>query len=134
MVATGILYGAVNTDTWNDEKRISDIFDVKSDVYYVLDQLNVPVDNLIHEDSNNNFFHPGKSAQLKIGKNVLSNFGEIHPFILKKLDIKTNVSGFEIYLDHLSQFQSKKTSTRKAYDNNALQPVERDFSFLFPLV
>ena len=65
MMATGILYGTVNKDTWNDEKRISDIFDVKSDVYFVLNQLNVPVDNLLHEDVANNFFHPGKSAQIK---------------------------------------------------------------------
>ena len=45
-----------NTDTWNDEKRISDVFDVKSDVYFVLNQLNVPVDNLLHEEVTNSFF------------------------------------------------------------------------------
>jgi phenylalanyl-tRNA synthetase beta chain len=132
MVATGILYGAVNTDTWNDEKRISDIFDVKSDVYFVLNQLNVPVDNLLHEEVTNNFFHPGKSAQLKIGKNIIANFGAIHPYVLQKFDIKINVSGFEIFLDHLSQFHLKNTSTKNAYDNNTLQAVERDFAFLFP--
>ena len=36
-------------DTWNDEKRISDVFDVKSDVYFILNQLNVPVDNILYE-------------------------------------------------------------------------------------
>ena len=30
------------------------------------------------------------------------------------------------------QFQIKKTSTKKAYDNNPYQVVERDFAFLFP--
>ncbi len=133
MMATGILYGTFNTDSWNNEKRISDIFDVKSDVYFFLNQLNVPVDNLLHEDVTNNFYHPGKSAQLKIGKKIIANFGEIHPYILKKFDIKTNVSGFEIFLDQLSQFQSKKISTKNSYDSNTLQAVERDFAFLFPL-
>ena len=76
------------SETWGEEKRISDIFDVKSDVYFVLDQLNVPVENISHEEVNNNFFHPGKSAQLRIGKNILAQFGEIHPFILQKFDIK----------------------------------------------
>ena len=132
-MATGILYGTFNTDSWNNEKRISDIFDVKTDVYFFLNQLNVPVDNLLHEDVTNNFYHPGKSAQLKIGKKIIANFGEIHPYILQKFDIKTNVSGFEIFLDQLSQFQSKKISTKNSYDSNTLQAVERDFAFLFPL-
>ena len=132
MMATGIIYGLINTDTWNDEKRTSDIFDVKSDVYFVLNQLNVPIDKVLHENVINNFFHPGKSAQLKIGKNVIAQFGEIHPYVLHKFDIKTNVSGFEIFLDNLSEFQSKKILTKQAFDNNALQSIERDFAFLFP--
>ena len=132
MVATGIQYGPKYADNWNDEKRLSDVFDVKSDVYFALNQLNVPVENLVYEKINNNFFHPGKSAQLIIGKNVVANFGEIHPFVLQKFNIKTNVNGFEIFLDILGQFQLKKTSTKKAYDSNTLQVVERDFAFLFP--
>jgi phenylalanyl-tRNA synthetase beta chain len=132
MVASGIQYGPVHTETWGDEKRMSDVFDVKSDVYFVLDQLNVPVDKALYEESDNNFFHPGKSAQLRIGKNILAQFGEIHPFILQKFEINTNVNGFEILLDQVDQFQLKISSTKKAYDNNSLQVIERDFSFLFP--
>ena len=132
MSATGIQYGSVYTETWNDEKRAADVFDVKSDVYFVLDQLNVPVDNILYEEANTSFFHPGKSAQLRIGKNVLATFGEVHPFVLQKFDIKTNVNGFEIFLDQISQFQIKKISTKNAYESNTLQAVERDFAFLFP--
>ena len=74
--------------------------------------------NIVHEKTNNYFFHPGKSAQLKLGKNIIAQFGEIHPFVLQKYAIKTNVNGFEIFLDQISQFQIKKISTRNAYDNN----------------
>ena len=35
-------------------------------------------------------------------------------------------------MDNLGQFQSKKISTKNAYDSNTLQVVERDFAFLFP--
>ena len=132
MLATGIQYGTIYSETWNDEKRNSDVFDIKSDVYFVLSHLNIPVDNIIYEETKNPFFHPGKSAQLRIGKNILAQLGEIHPLILKKFDIKINVNGFEIFLDQISKFQSKKISTKSAYDNNILQAVERDFSFLFP--
>ena len=89
------------------------------------------IENIVYEKVNSNFFHPGKSSQLNIGKNILARFGEIHPFILQKFEIKTNVNGFEIYLDNLNLFQSKKLSTKNAFDNNALQLVERDFAFLF---
>ena len=132
MVATAIMYGPKNNENWNEEKRIVDAFDIKSDVFYVLSQLNVPVENLLHENSTNNYFHPGKSAKMRIGKNVLAQFGEIHPYILNKFEIKTKVNGFEIYLDELTNFQTKKISTKKAYDNNVLQIVERDFAFLLP--
>ena len=47
---------------------------------------------------------------------------EIKPF--QKFDIKTNVNGFEIFLDQISQFQTKIISTKKAYDNNVMQVVE----------
>ena len=78
------------------------------------------------------FFTQVNLRRLKIGNNIIANFGEIHPYVLQKFDIKTNVSGFEIFLDELNQFQSKKISTKNAYDSNTLQAVERDFAFLFP--
>ena len=52
--------------------------------------------------------------------------------LLKKFDIKNSVCGFEIFIDNLGQFQFKKQSTKKGYNNNPLQIVERDFAFLFP--
>tara|TARA_Y100000590_G_scaffold355797_1_gene409724 strand:+ start:4031 stop:6436 length:2406 start_codon:yes stop_codon:yes gene_type:complete len=132
MMATAIQYGSAYNQVWSNEKRDFDIFDIKSDVYFILDQLNVPIENLIYDEIESIYFHPGKSAQLRIGKNNLAKFGEIHPSILQKYDIKTKVNGFEIYLDKLSQFQTKKTSTKKAYTDNDLQAVERDFAFLLP--
>jgi len=131
MVATGILYGSSNTSSWLNEKRSSDVYDIKSDVFYVLDQLNVPVNSLIHETFNSKVYHPGKSANLRLGKNIIAKFGEISPVLLKFLDIKTLVYGFEIFLDKLDQFQIKKNSTKKSYNNNPFQLVERDFAFLF---
>ena len=132
MMATGIQYGVANSILWNEEKRFSDVFDIKSDLFFVLNQLNVPIDNLIYKESTNSIFHPGKSADLLIGKNIIARFGEIHPVFLNDFDIKTNVNGFEIFLDKIGKFLLKKTGTKNPYDNNVLQLVERDFAFLFP--
>lgn len=131
MVASGIQYGSSKSISWNNKVRSADIYDIKSDVFYVLEQLNVPVENLQHEILQNKIYHPGKSAQLRLGKNILATYGEINPMLLKKLDINTTVSGFEIFVDELSQFQVQKNSTKKAYDSNPFQLVERDFAFLF---
>ena len=133
MIATAIHYGSAFSSTWINEKREVDIYDTKKDLFYILEQLNVPVENLQHEIFETKIYHPGKSAQLKLGKNIIANFGEIHPILLKKFDIKNSVCGFEIFIDSLEQFQLRKQSTLKGYDNNSLQIVERDFAFLFPI-
>ena len=93
----------------------------------------MPVDKVQYEKlQKNKIFHPGKSNLLRLGKNNIANLGEISPLILNRFDIKISVYGFEIFLENLNQFQIKKTSTKKSYDNNPLQVVERDFAFLFP--
>ena len=131
MMATGIQYGSPNSLLWNQESRNSDVFDIKSDVYFVLDQLHVPIDNLLHEKVLESWYHPGKSSLLRIGKSIIANYGEIHPFILQKYEIENTVLGFEIFLDQIAQFNSRKSSTKNAYDANPLQAIERDFAFLF---
>ena len=131
MMATGIQYGSPTPLLWNQENRNSDVFDIKSDVLFVLDQLNVPINNLLHEDINRNWYHPGKSSLLRIGKSIIANYGEIHPLILQKYEIQKSVFGFEIYLDQIAQFNINKSSTKKAYEDNSLQAIERDFAFLF---
>ena len=41
---------------------------------------------------------------IKIKKKLVAYFGEIHPNILKKIDIKTeSLAGFEIFLDNIKQ-------------------------------
>ena len=132
MVASGIQYGLSDISSWNIKKRFVDVFDVKSDVFYVLDQINVPVESLQYEILQNKIYHPGKSSQLRLGKHIIANFGEINPLLLKIFNIKIPIFGFEIFVDALDQFQIKKSATKRAYDSNPFQLVERDFAFLFP--
>lgn len=74
------------------------------------------------------YYHPHRFAALKLGKNLVGYFGEIHPAIAKKFDLKNRVNLFEIFVDALPQAQ--KSSTRKSFAINDLQLVERDFAFL----
>ncbi len=131
-VATGIVYGNISGDNWNAVNRDFDVFDIKSDLMQILKSLNTPIDNLNYESIDNKIFHPGKSSSLRIGKNIIANFGELNPILLKSLDIANSVVAFEIFTEMLAQFQSKKKSTISAFDNNPFQTVERDFAFLIP--
>ena len=131
-VATGIAYGNISGNNWNSSKKDFDVFAIKSDLMTILKSLNAPIDNLNYEAINNKVFHPGKSSSLRIGKNIIANFGELNPILLKSLDVSNTVVAFEIFTETLAQFQNKKTSTISAFDNNPFQMVERDFAFLLP--
>ncbi len=131
-VASGIAYGNILGNNWNSSKNECDVFAIKSDLMIILKSLQVPTNNLNYESISNKVFHPGKSSSLLIGKNIVANFGEINPILLKSLDISNVVVAFEVFTETLAQFQSKKTSTISAFDNNPFQMVERDFAFLFP--
>jgi len=131
-VATAIGYGNVSGNNWNSKNKDIDVFDIKSDLMQILKSLNVPIDNFNYEAINNKTFHPGKSSSLRIGKNIVANFGELNPILLKSLDISNLVVAFEIFTETLAQFQSNKKSTISAFDNNPFQTVERDFAFLLP--
>ena len=43
-------------------------------------------------------------GDLLIGKDIIARFGEIHPVFLNDFDIKTNVNGFEIFLETTQHF------------------------------
>ena len=131
-VATGIGYGNILENNWNSENKDIDVFDIKSDLMQILKSLNTPIDNLNYELIDNKIFHPGKSSSLRIGQNIIANFGELNPILLKSLDISNSVVAFEIFTETLAQFQRKKDSTISAFDNNPFQAVERDFAFLLP--
>ena len=92
----------------------------------------MPTDNLLYEKIEGQIYHPGKSSLLRLGKNMIAKFGEMHPILLKSMDVNYKVFGFEIFLDNISQFQEYRFTSSGGFVNNPYQMVERDFAFLFP--
>ena len=131
-VATAIAYGSSDEQNWLSNKKNIDVFSIKADLFSILADLNVPIDNLLYEKLEGKIYHPGKSSSLRLGKNKIANFGELHPVLLKTMDVNFKVCGFEIYLENISQFQENKSSSKGGFTNNPYQMVERDFAFLFP--
>lgn len=112
--------------------READLFDAKADALAALEAAGAPVDSLQVAAEARNWWHPGRSGVLRLGpKNVLAEFGEIHPRVLKALGVEGRVIGFEAILDSIPAPKKKAaTKARPALDRAELTPVRRDFAFL----
>ncbi|MBA4334519.1 MAG: phenylalanine--tRNA ligase subunit beta, partial [Methylobacterium sp.] len=63
-------------------------------------------------------------------KGVIGAFGEVHPRILKALDVKGPLVAFEIHLDALPLPKYKPTKVKPKLSLSGFQPVTRDFAFI----
>lgn len=110
------------------------LFALKSDLLALLEELNVPVASLqLVQGSNSGWWHPGRSARLQLGpKTLLAEFGELHPSVLKAMDLDGAYVGFEIRLDLLPQPKAKAGKSKGALGLSNLMPLTRDFAFLVP--
>ncbi len=126
--------GKISRLSWNDKERIVDTFDVKKDVIQSLYEAGINKDDIIIDDRTPSYYHPGKSGgvyQNKNEKNAIAYFGEIHPNIIKKLDIKTEgLVIFEICLDYIIASKQKIKDSKSEYKFSDFQKSERDFAFI----
>ena len=91
------------------------------------------VDNLQTTNPKVDYWHPGRSARLQMGpKNILADFGELHPRVLKALGIEGRVCAFEIWPDNIPAPRKKKNAGKGmgALTLSELMPVHRDFAFI----
>lgn len=110
--------------------RQFDVFDVKADALYALEMMGASVDNLQIAYNIPSYYHPGKSASLQLGKNILAYFGQIHPKILAKFDLTSPVFAFELLVDNINLPKNKKSKARKKLIISPYQSSVRDFAFL----
>ena len=62
---------------------------------------------------------------------LLAQFGEIHPSIISKLDVKEkNIYGFEIFLDNIPKPSKKMRVLKENFKFSDFQISERDFAFV----
>ncbi|MGZ8312063.1 MAG: phenylalanine--tRNA ligase subunit beta [Allosphingosinicella sp.] len=128
-----VLAGEAGPRHWRTGKaRLFDGFDAKAEALAVLAAIGAPVDNLQLLGDAPAVYHPGRSGRLALGpKNVLAEFGALHPRLLRAFDLDGPVAAAEIFLDAVPQ---RRTAgfMRSAYAPPPLQAVKRDFAFLVP--
>ena len=127
-----MLAGDSRARSWQAGKASGfDAFDAKAEATALLEAAGAPVANLQLTMGAGDIWHPGRSATLGLGKNVLAAFGELHPRIAKALDVPAGTVAAEIYLDAIPAPRSAERA-RAAFAPPALQSVKRDFAFIVP--
>jgi len=133
-VVSGLRSGKISRLSWLEKDRLVDVFDVKKDVIQSLVEAGFDQNKLYIDDKSPSYYHPGKSGRIFLNKDkekVIAFFGEIHPNILKKIDIKTeSLVGFEIFLDNIKQTKNSLNNQKTQYQYSDFQKSERDFAFV----
>ncbi|MCW8835229.1 MAG: phenylalanine--tRNA ligase subunit beta [Rhodospirillales bacterium] len=131
MVAAGVRTGRAGPRHWTQPPRAVDVMDAKADALAALAAIGAPVDSVQIEADAPGWYHPGRSGAIKLGpKNVLAWFGEVHPGVLKSMDVKGPIAAFEVFVDNLPKPKAKKGAARPHLVLSPYQAVERDFAFV----
>lgn len=129
-VAAGVRWGMTAKKDWNGSARAYDVFDAKADALAAIAAANGPFENAQITLDAPAYYHPGRSGTLRLGKNVLAYFGEIHPGVLKKFGIKQRVMAFEVILSNIPLPRSSNDKAKKKLELSAFQPVGKDLAFV----
>ncbi len=129
LLASGLLIGHTGPKDVHGARRAVDVYDVKADAEAILNAIGAPGKAQILRGASD-WWHPGRHGKICLGpKKVLAVFGEIHPKILKAMDVKGPAMGFTIWPAEIP-FPKNTTATRPALSMRDLQAVERDFAFV----
>ncbi|AWN36870.1 phenylalanine--tRNA ligase subunit beta [Methylobacterium radiodurans] len=116
---------------WDGAAPAVDAFQAKADALALLSALGVPTGGLQVVAGGPAWLHPGRSGTLQFGpKNQVGFFGEIHPRVMRALDLKGTLVAFEIDLGALPLPKQRATKTKPVLALSDLQPLARDFAFV----
>ncbi len=125
----GLLVGRTGPKDVHGESRPVDLFDAKADAEAVLAAIGAPAKVQVLRGGEG-WWHPGRHGRICLGpKKVLGVFGELHPAVLQKLDVKGSVVGFVVWPDEVP-LPRRSGANRGALARCDLQAVERDFAFV----
>jgi phenylalanyl-tRNA synthetase beta chain len=129
-VAAGVRYGKAQPRSWAGPERPVDAFDAKADALAVLAAVGAPTDSLAAQPKAPAWYHPGRSGALLLGNQPLAYFGEVHPDVLAKLDLRGPAAAFEVFLDAVPLAKARSSKARPPLKLSPFQPLERDFAFI----
>lgn len=130
LAAVGVRCGMTAKKYWQGGERAYDVFDAKADALAAVAAANGPWDNAQVTTDAPAYYHPGRSGALRLGKNVLAYFGELHPSVLKAFDVKGRAVAFEVYLDNIPLPRGGAGKSKKKLELSPFQSVDKDLAFV----
>lgn len=128
--ACGLRVGGTAPRHWAGTRADVDAYHAKADALAALEAAGVAAPNLRIGDDVPGWYHPGRAASLMLGPRPLARFGDVHPAVLERFDLRGPASAFEVLLDNVPARKAARGGSRPMLHLAALQPVERDFAFL----
>lgn len=121
-----ILAGYKEKGLWQEKPRNYDFYDLKGILEYIFKKLKFNSYQIKRSEQTQ--YHPGRSADIFVGRELIGSFGEIHPDVLENFDFgNKSVLVAEINLDLIKKYIKNNIK----YEPLVKYPsVPRDFAFL----
>ncbi|WP_108484874.1 phenylalanine--tRNA ligase subunit beta [Oceaniglobus ichthyenteri] len=129
LLVTGLLIGRTGPKDVHGDSRVVDIYDVKADAEAALAAMGAPGKVQILRGGPD-WWHPGRHGMICLGpKKVLGIFGEVHPRILKAMDVKGPAMAFTLWPAEIP-LPRNTGAARAPLILSGFQATERDFAFV----
>lgn len=119
----GLLSGQSGVMNWLDESRHFDFYDLKGDLQSLMASLHI--ENAEFRRGEHPALHPGKSAEIRLGNQIIGWCGVLHPRMAEALDLVDEVILFELKLEPLLAQPSVRYNPISKFPQ-----IRRDLSFL----
>jgi phenylalanyl-tRNA synthetase beta chain len=123
----GLVSGNKMPINWNNNKGLSDFYDLKGDVELLL-ALGLEPDRYTFVAADYACFHSGQCARIESNGAIVGHIGALHPAILRKMGITGNCYMFEVELGPLQERRLPAASALSKFPE-----VSRDLAILIDI-
>lgn len=99
-----VLSGKKTPHHWDEKPHDSDFYDLKGIVENFISELGIA--NAVFKKSDFKSFHTGRQASIFVGELEIGSIGEIHPTILRRLDVTQRIIYAEFSLQDLMKVRT----------------------------
>ncbi len=117
---SGLAYGETQAEQWGVATKPVDFYDVKADVEAIFAPQGLRFVAAVHPA-----LHPGRSAQIYCGEQMIGWIGELHPHWQQQYDMAQACVWFEVELSALTQAKVPRISEIAKF-----LPVRRDLAIV----
>jgi phenylalanyl-tRNA synthetase beta chain len=122
-----LLTGKASPAHWSHKGNDVDFYTIKGMIENIIETLRIP--NITYKKGDHISFHPGRQAEIRYNDLVIGAFGEIHPDLLAKADIKQRLYFAELDIEHLLKYHLPNAKFKPIPN---LPSSERDWTVSLP--